>query len=96
MSGTPMAEENFAAASKMAVAKLRSSMGNQRPTALALAGKVGASPMPRRKRAPKKPATEGVRAAAKEARLQMKMLMRPMRLTPKRSRRTPMGSWQRA
>ncbi len=39
--GTPMAEENLAAASKREVAKLRSCDGNQRPIAFAFAGKVG-------------------------------------------------------
>ena len=38
ISGTPMAEANFAAASKSEVAKLRSRAGNQRPMAFALAG----------------------------------------------------------
>jgi hypothetical protein len=64
--------------------------------ALALAGKVGASPMPRRRRAAKKPPMLGVMAAKKEARLQMKVLMRPTRLTPYLSRTTPMGSWHTA
>lgn len=91
-----MAGANFAAESKMAVAKLRSDEGNQRPMALALAGKVGDSPTPRRRRAAKKPLRLGVMAAKKEATLQMKMLMRPTRLTPNLSRMTPMGSWQAA
>lgn len=46
MRGMPMAEENLAAESKKLVAKLRRSGGNQRPIALALAGKNGASPTP--------------------------------------------------
>jgi len=92
MRGTPIAEANFAAPSKIAVAKLRSREGNQRPMALALDGKVGASPTPRRKRAPKKPPIVGVMAAAKEAMLQRKMLTRPTRLIPSLSNRTPMGS----
>jgi hypothetical protein len=91
-----MAEENLAQPSNMEVAKDRSCRGNQLPTALALAGKTGASPTPRTRRAAKKPGMEGVAAAPKEARLQMRVLMRPTGLTPKRSRRTPTGSWQRA
>ncbi len=59
MRGTPMAEANFAAPSKIAVAKLRSREGNQRPMALALEGKVGASPTPRRKRAAEEAAYGG-------------------------------------
>ena len=38
-----MAEANFAAASKMAVGRPRSSGGNQSPIALAFAGKIGAA-----------------------------------------------------
>src|SRR3954453_15472496 len=70
MSGTPIAEANLAAASKIEVAKLRSSGGNQKPIALALAGTVDASPTPSNRRAPKRPPTVGVIAAAKDATLQ--------------------------
>ncbi len=62
-----MAEANLAAASKSEVASLRSRAGNQRPMALALAGKVGASPTPSNKRAPNNPLRFGVTAAANEA-----------------------------
>jgi hypothetical protein len=41
-----MAVESFAAASNIAVGRPRSSGGNQRPMALALAGKIGDSPIP--------------------------------------------------
>src|SRR5579859_6611496 len=96
ISGTPIADENLAAESKSEVAKLRSLGGNQRPTALAFAGKVGASPIPRSRRAPKRPPRVGVIDAAKEATPQRKMLMRPTRRMPNLSRITPIGSWQRA
>ena len=69
ISGTPMAEANFAAESKSEVAKLRSRAGNHRPMALAFAGNVGASPTPSRKRAAKKPPRLGVAAAANDAAL---------------------------
>jgi len=64
--------------------------------ALALAGKVGASPTPSRKRAAKSPLRLGVMAAAKDATLQRKVLTRPTRLIPNLSSRTPTGNWQAA
>ena len=94
--GIPIAEENFAAASNMAVARLRSSFGNQYPVAFALAGNVGASPIPKRNRAPNKPPTPVEMAAAKEAILQITVLMMPTRRTPKRSSSSPEGSWSNA
>ena len=96
MTGTPMAEANLAAASKSDVARLRSRSGNQRPMALALAGKVGASPTPSSKRAPKNALRLGAAAAANEAALQMNVPMRPTRRTPSLSSTTPMGNWQSA
>jgi hypothetical protein len=83
ISGTPMAKANLAAESKMAVAKQRSLGGNQWPIAFAFAGKVGASPTPSRNRAAKNPPRLGVMAAPKEAMLQRKVLIRPIRRMPK-------------
>src|SRR5579863_2361437 len=91
-SGTPAAGANFDAASKMAVERLRSRAGNQYPTALELAGNVGASPTPRRRRAAKKLPTPVAAAAPKDATLQRKVLKRPTSFTPKRSSSTPQGS----
>jgi len=68
---------NFAAASKIAVDRLLSCLGNQYPIAFALAGKVGASPIPSRRRAAKKPPIPVEIAAPKEAMLQRMVLMRP-------------------
>ena len=93
ISGTPIADANFAEPSKIEVAEVRSFAGNQYPIAFALAGNVGASPMPSSRRAAKKPPRLGVTAAAKEAMLQMKVLTRPTRRTPNLSSTTPTGSW---
>src|SRR5277367_494915 len=82
MMGTPMADENLAAESNSEVAKLRSWGGNQRPMALAFAGKVGASPTPSRKRAANRPPMLGEIAAAKDAMLHKKVLTRPTRRIP--------------
>src|ERR1039458_7411772 len=82
MTGTPMAEANLAAESLSEVAKLRSRSGNQSPMALALEGKVGASPTPSRNRAPKNALRLGAADAAKEAALQINVPMRPTRRTP--------------
>src|ERR1700691_5968589 len=62
------------------------------PTALELAGKVGASPTPSRRRAAAKLPTVVAAAAPKDATLQRKVLTRPTNFTPKRSSRTPQGS----
>src|SRR6266550_7055273 len=96
INGTPIAEANFAAASKMAVARLLSCLGNQYPIAFALAGKVGASPIPSKRRAAKKPPIPLEIAAPKEAMLQRIVLTRPTRRTPKRSSNKPDGIWSRA
>src|SRR5271166_508495 len=79
INGTPMALENFAAASVMAVARLLSSRVNQYPKALALAGKVGDSLTPKRRRAPKNQFRPGESAAAKDARLHKRVLILPTR-----------------
>src|SRR5271167_2123851 len=91
ISGTPIALENFAAASVIAVARPRSSRVNQYPKAFAFAGNVGDSLTPRSKRAPKNQLRPGARAAAKEATLHSSALIRPTRRTPKRSSKTPAG-----
>jgi hypothetical protein len=49
-----MTFENFAAASKIAVASARSWRGNQYPVAFELAGKPGASAAPSRTRSPRR------------------------------------------
>src|ERR1700712_4962985 len=94
--GTPMAFASLAALSKMAVASDRSLEGNHEPTAFALAGKVGASPMPSSNRAAKNRNTPGANAAATDARPQMKMDHSETLRTPNRSSKTPVGSWQAA
>src|SRR5580700_726209 len=86
-----MALENFAAASVNAVARLLSSRVNQYPSALAFAGKVGDSLIPRRRRAPKNQPRPGATAAANDATLQRKALIRPTRRTPSQSSNTPQG-----
>src|SRR5450755_1227397 len=91
INGTPIALENFAAASVIAVAMLLSSRVNQYPKALAFAGNVGDSLTPKRRRAPKNQLRPGARAAAKEARLHRRALIRPTRRTPNRSSNTPAG-----
>ncbi len=92
IAGTPIADENFAMESKIAVAKLRSSVGNQYPTAFAFAGNVGASPTPNKRRAPRNPVNPEEIAAPNEATLHNKVLIRPTSFTPKRSRIRPEGS----
>src|SRR5258708_36645770 len=52
--GIPIAEENFAAESNMAVSRQRPPFGNQKPGAFSLAGKGGDPPNPQKTRAPKK------------------------------------------
>src|SRR5271154_3367890 len=89
--GTPIAEESFAAASVIAVAKPRSSRVNQYPNALAFAGNVGDSLTPSSKRAPKNQPRPGESAAAKEETLHNNALVRPTRRTPNRSSNTPAG-----
>ena len=91
MKGTPIAEENFAAASVMAVARLLSRSGNQYPSALALLGKVGDSATPSRNRAAIKVPSPGDSAAPNEAMLQRNVPILPTRRTPKRSSSTPAG-----
>jgi len=88
----PIAEENLAAASKIAVARLRSLGGNQCPMALAFPGKVGASPMPSSKRANRNPQTPVASAAANEARLQISAPTLAIVRTPNRSSNTPEGT----
>ena len=61
ISGTPITLENFAAASKMAVARARSFLGNHSATAFKLAGKTADSPNPRAKRATTNPVNEVAR-----------------------------------
>ena len=89
--GTPIAVENFAAASVIAVARLRSPFVNQYPIAFAFAGNVGASPRPNRSLAPKNPVIPLEIAAPNEAALQSSVLTNPTRRTPKRSSKTPDG-----
>src|SRR6201746_1558879 len=91
--GTPMAEANFAAESKIAVAKLRSPTGNQAPIAFAFAGNVGASPTPSKNRAPKNPPSPGVSAAQNEPTLHRNVLTTPTRRIPNLSSNTPTGNW---
>lgn len=95
-SGTPIAEENLADESKIAVARLRARGGNHNPTALAFAGNVGASPTPNKKRAPNKLGIPGAAAALNDAMLQTNVLTRPIRFTPNRSSSTPIGNWHKA
>src|SRR5579863_7544959 len=89
--GTPMAVENFAAASVIAVARPRSSRVNQYPRSFAFAGNVGDSLTPKSKRAPKNQLRPGARAAAKEETLHRSALVLPTRRTPKRSSKIPAG-----
>src|SRR5665213_2906258 len=96
MIGTPIADANLAAESKMDDARLRSRAGNQRPMALALAGKVGASPTPNSSRAAKNPPSPGVIAEQNDATLHKKVLIRPMRRMPNLSKSTPIGNWHMA
>ena len=91
ITGTPIADANFAAASKIAVARLLSTAGNQYPTAFAFAGNVGASPIPKSNREAKKAPTPVEAAAAKEATLQMIVLTRPTSRTPNLSSNKPDG-----
>src|SRR5271166_3249170 len=91
INGTPIPVENFAAASVSAVARVLSSRVNQLPIALAFAGNVGDSLTPRSRRAPKNQPRPGDNAAAKEATLHKKALIRPTRRTPNQSSNTPAG-----
>src|SRR5580693_7585137 len=91
INGTPIALENFAAASVIAVARPLSSRVNQYPNALAFAGNVGDSLTPRSKRAPKNQLRPGASAAAKEETLHKSALVRPTRRTPSPSSKTPAG-----
>src|ERR1035438_6901616 len=94
--GTPSTDENLAAESKLAVAKPRFAAGNHSPIALALAGKVGASPTPSRNRAANRLGIPGATDAQNDATLQMNVLIRPTRRTPNLSSSTPTGNWQSA
>jgi len=60
---------------------------------LALAGKVGASPTPKTNLAANNPPRLDETAAPKDAMLQIKVLIRPMRRTPNLSSSTPIGNW---
>src|SRR3954451_13951188 len=82
ISGTPMADANFEAPSNIAVARLRSCRGNQDPVALELAGKVGASPTPRRRRLATNPVTLVAAPPRNEASDQTRALRHPMSRTP--------------
>src|SRR5579871_5944263 len=94
--GIPIAVENFAAESVIAVARLLSFSGNQYPSALALPGNTGDSPIPRRKRASRKLTTPVEAAAANEAKLHNREPIRPTRRTPQRSSSAPAGICMRA
>src|SRR5580704_13299314 len=65
MNGTPMAVENFAAASVIEVAIPLSSRVNQYPKALAFAGKVGDSPNAKKEGPYKKQTNPGATAGRK-------------------------------
>src|SRR5260221_10484117 len=88
----PMAEENFAIESNIALARLGSFVANQYPAAFAVPGNVGASPIPNKIRAPNRLFTPSDTAAANDAAAQIIVLTMPTRLTPNRSSSNPEGS----
>ena len=92
MSGTPMAEESFAAESVTAMARLLSRSLNHRPMALAFAGKVGDSATPRSSLAAKRPTRPVESAAQNDATLHKNVVIRPTRRTPSRSSSKPAGT----
>src|ERR1700722_9672431 len=77
ITGTPIALENFAAASNSAVDVARSVLGNQYPVALAFAGKLGASAAPSISRPAKMPTKPPAQAVTVAARVQRNALQRP-------------------
>src|SRR6185312_3874368 len=92
MRGIPIADENFAAPSVIAIGKLLSLGGNQAPIALAFAGKIGDSAMPSRKRAPNSAEMPVETAAANVAQLHRNVPALPTCLMPKRSNSIPAGN----
>src|SRR5580658_6434606 len=83
-SGTPTTFENFADASKIAVARARSLRGNQCPVALETTGKEGASATPSSILAARMPAKPPATAVIAEAMVQRSEPHRPTRVTPRR------------
>src|SRR5665213_4181518 len=91
MRGTPITLENLAEASKIAVARALSPLGNQWPVALATTGNEGASATPRSILAAKIPAKPPATAVTAEAMDQRSAPQRPTRVAPMGSPKSPMG-----
>ena len=94
MIGMPATFENFADASKIAVALARSPRGNQWPVALDTEGNEGASATPSSSRAATIPQYPPAIAVTADAIVQSSEPQRPTRVTPRRSTTRPMGIWR--